>query len=167
VETAEKYADSGISDATLTQQIALAERLYHASPDELAKRAISAAWGTLDTVAAQAAFEIVQTAIGAVPDAVQRKIIEPTDLGLVVCNSLRDIFGNPWGRRRQPIPWMSSTVESLAHAIYEEYAFCNMPILADALEDAGCDNAEILNHCREPKDHVRGCWVLDLTLGKD
>jgi hypothetical protein len=42
-----------------------------------------------------------------------------------------------------------------------------MPILADALEDAGCDNADILNHCRQPGEHVRGCWVVDLVLGRD
>jgi hypothetical protein len=41
-----------------------------------------------------------------------------------------------------------------------------MPILADALEDAGCDNADILSHCRQPGAHVRGCWVVDLVLGK-
>jgi hypothetical protein len=42
-----------------------------------------------------------------------------------------------------------------------------MPILADALQDAGCDNEDILNHCRDPKQvHVRGCWVVDLVLGK-
>jgi hypothetical protein len=42
-----------------------------------------------------------------------------------------------------------------------------MPILADALEDAGCDNADILQHCRGAGEHVRGCWVVDLVLGKE
>ena len=42
-----------------------------------------------------------------------------------------------------------------------------LAILADALEDAGCDNADILNHCRQPGEHVRGCWVVDLVLGKE
>jgi hypothetical protein len=45
--------------------------------------------------------------------------------------------------------------------------FDRLPILADALEDAGCDNANILNHCRQPGVHVRGCWVVDLVLGKE
>ena len=55
---------------------------------------------------------------------------------------------------------------SLANLIYDERAFDRLPILADALEDAGCDDADILRHCREPGEHVRGCWVVDLLLGK-
>ncbi|SRR5579871_339609 len=62
--------------------------------------------------------------------------------------------------------WQSSNVVSLAQAIYDERAFNRMPILADALEDAGCTNADVLNHCRKPGEHVRGCWVVDLLLGK-
>ena len=54
----------------------------------------------------------------------------------------------------------------LAQGIYEERAFDRLPILADALEDAGCDNADILSHCRGPGPHARGCWVVDLLLGK-
>ena len=49
--------------------------------------------------------------------------------------------------------------------MYESREFSAMPIFADALEDAGCDNEEILEHCRSGKPHVRGCWVLDLVLG--
>ncbi|MDY3553595.1 hypothetical protein R5W24_002698 [Gemmata sp. JC717] len=41
-----------------------------------------------------------------------------------------------------------------------------MPILADALQDAGCDNDDILNHCRADTVHARGCWVVDAVLGK-
>ena len=55
----------------------------------------------------------------------------------------------------------------LAQVIYDEHAFDRMPELADALEDAGCTNAEILAHCRQPGPHVRGCWALDLVLGKE
>ena len=59
------------------------------------------------------------------------------------------------------------TVRRLAQTIYAERAFDRLPILADALEDAGCDNADILAHCRGPGPHVRGCWVVDLLLGKE
>jgi hypothetical protein len=59
---------------------------------------------------------------------------------------------------------LTSTVISLANSIYEERAFDRMPILADALQDAGCDNEDILNHCRQPGEHTGGCWVVDLLL---
>jgi hypothetical protein len=62
--------------------------------------------------------------------------------------------------------WLTSTVRSLASQMYESRDFGVMPILADALQDAGCDSAEVLDHCRGPGPHVRGCWVVDLVLGK-
>ena len=55
---------------------------------------------------------------------------------------------------------------NLAQAIYEERRFGDLPVLADALEEAGCTDADILSHCRGPGPHVRGCWVVDLLLGK-
>ena len=66
----------------------------------------------------------------------------------------------------QLLAWNDGTVAKIAQAIHDERAFKRMPILADALEDAGCDNADMLRHCREPGEHVRGCWVVDLLLGK-
>jgi len=64
--------------------------------------------------------------------------------------------------------WRSDTAVSRAKHIYESRDFCAMPILADALQDAGCEHADILTHCRdESLTHVRGCWVVDLVLGKE
>jgi hypothetical protein len=85
------------------------------------------------------------------------------------CKLLRDIFGIPWRQVSIDLSWLSwqcNTVVHLAQTIYEERAFDRMPILADALEDAGCDNIDILAHCRQPGEHVRGCWVVDLLLCK-
>jgi hypothetical protein len=82
---------------------------------------------------------------------------------------LRDVFGDcfsPVVVQPSWLAWHDGTVRRMATAIYEDRAFEQLPILADALEDAGCDNADILNHCRQPCVHVRGCWVLDLLLGK-
>jgi hypothetical protein len=77
-----------------------------------------------------------------------------------------DIFGNPF-RPVTPDPsWLTPTVLALAGGIYADRAFDRLPILADALQDAGCDNADVLDHCRGPGPHVRGCWVVDLVLGK-
>jgi hypothetical protein len=79
---------------------------------------------------------------------------------------LRDIFGNLFRPVRVFPTWQTANVVSLAQTIYDERAFDRMPILGDALEDAGCDNADILNHCRQPAEHVRGCWVVDAILEK-
>ncbi|MDB5310240.1 MAG: hypothetical protein JWO38_4442 [Gemmataceae bacterium] len=62
--------------------------------------------------------------------------------------------------------WLTSAVVSLARQMYDSRDFSSMPILVDALQDAGCDHPDILAHCRGPGSHVRGCWVVDLVLGK-
>jgi hypothetical protein len=84
---------------------------------------------------------------------------------------LHDLFGplpfRPLTVERSLLDWSAQTIRKLAQHIYEERAFQDMPILADALEDAGCDNTDILSHLRGPWPHVRGCWVLDLILGKN
>jgi hypothetical protein len=79
---------------------------------------------------------------------------------------LRDIIGNPFRPVAIDSAWRTSTVTNLAQGIYEEGTFERLPILADALEDAGCSDAAILDHLRGPGPHVRGCWVVDLLLGK-
>lgn len=82
---------------------------------------------------------------------------------------IREIFGNPFRPakcRKSWLRWNSRTIPNLAEAIYEEWAFDRLPILGDALEDAGCTNPEVLNHCRQRGEHFRGCWVVDLLLGK-
>jgi hypothetical protein len=79
---------------------------------------------------------------------------------------IRDIFGNPFRPITLNPSWLTSTVIALVTGIYSEKAFDRMPILADALQDAGCDNEEVLNHCRSEGQHCRGCWCVDLVLGK-
>ncbi len=86
----------------------------------------------------------------------------------LICDLLRDIFGNPFRPVAFASTWRTDTAVALARMMYEAREFSAMPILADALQDAGCDSDDILNHCREPKQvHVRGCWVVDLVLGKE
>ncbi len=79
---------------------------------------------------------------------------------------LRDIFGIPFRPVIVDPDWLTTTVVSLARQMYESRDFSGMPILADALHDAGCDEPAILAHCRCEKPHVRGCWLVDLILGK-
>ena len=92
----------------------------------------------------------------------------------------REILGNPFQERTIAPEWMttgggiipgwtlriSETAKALADGIQADQAFERLPILADALEESGCTDTELLAHLREPGRHVRGCWALDLVLGK-
>lgn len=93
---------------------------------------------------------------------------------------LRDVLGNPFrpapsccgqpkvcAELKRWLTWNDGTVPRLAQAVCDERAFDRLPILADALEDAGCTGADLLGHCRAGGTHVRGCWALDLLLGKE
>jgi hypothetical protein len=94
---------------------------------------------------------------------------------------LREVFGNPFLERTVVPAWMSTggsaifpnwmirvseTAKALADGVQADQAFERLPILADALEEAGCTDTDLLAHLREPGHHVRGCWALDLVLGK-
>jgi hypothetical protein len=80
---------------------------------------------------------------------------------------LRCIFGNPFRPVVFDPRWRSEAAVTLAAGIYADRAFDRLPILADALEEAGCDHPDILTHCRGPGPHARGCWVVDGVLGKE
>jgi hypothetical protein len=90
---------------------------------------------------------------------------------------LHCVFGNPF----RPVPldpawlsWHDATIPKLAQALYDDRDLpsghldnTRLGILADTLEDAGCTDADLLGHCRRSGEHVRGCWVVDLLLGKE
>ena len=80
---------------------------------------------------------------------------------------VRDIFGNPFRPVEFDPRWRTADVIGLARPIYDDRAFDRLPLLADALMEAGCDNDEVIAHCRSAGPHVRGCWVVDLVLGKE
>jgi hypothetical protein len=82
------------------------------------------------------------------------------------CNQFRDVAGNPFRPVVADPAWLTPTVVAFAESLYEARAFDRLPILADALEEAGCTSADLLLHCRQPGEHVRGCWAVDLVLGK-
>jgi hypothetical protein len=88
---------------------------------------------------------------------------------------LRDVFGNPFqsealararSAARNALAWQGGAVVQLARALYEEQRFEDLPVLADALEEAGCTEAGILSHCRGPGEHTRGCWAVGTLLAK-
>lgn len=85
------------------------------------------------------------------------------------CRLIRNIFGNPFHPVSIDPSWLTrhdGLIVSMARQMYDSRDFRDMPVLADALEEAGCTKADILNHCRQPGEHVRGCWVVDALLGK-
>lgn len=143
-------------------------RRYGSSADRHQFRAAMAAVATCSPTSWHAAFNTMREAARAA---------NPTDADS--CDSaelqlqaalFRDIFGPLPFRSITISPtvlaWNDRTVKKLAQGIYDERAFDLMLILADALEEAGCTNQDILAHCRQPGEHVRGCWVVDALLGK-
>ena len=84
-----------------------------------------------------------------------------------LCKIIRDIFGNPFRPVTFHTNWRTPTTQSLAQTMYDNRDFSAMPILGDALEEAGCDNDDILRHCQDKSEHVRGCWVVDLVTDRN
>lgn len=162
VAVAEQFADSKASEEELREADLLARNAWLEMGTSGLASAANMAWSG--------------NAHHAVRDG--RALIPPCNLAHLV----RDVFGNPF--RPQPpsgrkaaafwqktleswLRWNDGTIPKIAQSIYDERRFEDMPILADALEDSGCDNEDILAHCRQPCEHVRGCWVVDLLLGKE
>lgn len=80
--------------------------------------------------------------------------------------TVREVLGETGTPDRLAPEWLTADVVALAHGIYTDQDFDRLPILADALQDAGCDDESVLWHCRRPGGHVRGCWVIDLATGR-
>ena len=87
-----------------------------------------------------------------------------------IANLARDIFGNPFHPvilNPSWLIWHSGLLVSMARRMYDSRDFSDIPVLADALEEAGCTNPDVLSHCRQQGAiHVRGCWLIDLLLNK-
>jgi hypothetical protein len=144
-------------------------------PIRVTKLAINACWNAMEPENGVVLADCAST--NAAWAATQPGTVMPDDGGIsaarlvaekvIQANILRDIFGNPFRPIVFSAEWRtSSSVAALARQMYESRDFGAMPILADALQDAGCDNDDILNHSRGPGPHVRGCWALDLVLRK-
>lgn len=116
----------------------------------------------------QAALDRLQSP--APPQATAGFLLEAANLlGRAVTGRFHEVFGNPFRPALiDPfwLAWNDGTIGKLATAIDNDRGFERVPILADALEDAGCDDTEVLEHCRAGMEHVRGCWVIDAILGK-
>jgi hypothetical protein len=172
VHMAERYADlpGGLTQLlTARQEARLAEQFFHglsrrgeASDYETARWAARAAEATVEDTGWDVARNAAWSAAHAVNVAAPRE-------RLAQCELLRDAFGNPFcpeSFKSSWLRWHDGCAVKMARTIYEERRFEDLPMLADALEEAGCENETILWHCREPGEHARGCWVLDAILGR-
>ena len=163
VELAERYADGLVSKPELT---AGSKKVARMSPawgvSRPTHRGSQTAGAMQSVVEAVYWIKIAQAEKNpALSFDEVRQLIQKQEIELICC-----IFGNPFRPTTILPEWRTSTVLALATGIYEEKAFDRMPILADALQDSGCSNEDILNHCRGPGPHVRGCFLIDLILGK-
>lgn len=151
VEVLERWADKGESGPEVQDAIAEAEEVERITVGRAraAARAVSTAWS---------AAEHARSAAARAADVPEEERVHQSSL-------LRDILGNPYKMVAVDLSWLcwnDACVARIARAVYDEGCFADLPILADALEDAGCTNQEILDHCRGAGPHVRGCWVLEL-----
>jgi len=163
-DTVEPYTDGPTSPEQRTrvhcaagQVLMSARRKRDSSEDDadhFAYVAVHAAHSTLDPTGMEAAKRMRW-------DYLTKGMQPPIQVEL-----LRDVFADRFLPVTFSPSWRSETAVSLARMMYETRAFHVMHILADALEEAGCDDAHMLAHCRSPGLHVRGCWVVDLVLGK-
>jgi hypothetical protein len=163
VEVAERYAD-GMAGAAEMRGSVMDYGVAHSvgpAAEQATRAAGCCVWQIADAEgASRYALNAVQLSAG---------LSARDDEAIDQCVLLRDVVGNPF-REVELDPswckWSNGTVRRMAQAIYADRRFDDLPILADALEDAGCTNEDILTHCRERNEHVRGCWVVDLLLGK-
>ena len=169
VRTAERYADGLAGKKALHAALAEARAAVRQAHTLDARQGNAAACAA--TAATEANLEIARQAAwlaaharAPAPSAMRAELQAQADL-------VRDLFGNPF---RQPVvvdtawlEWDGGAVRRLAQAVYTEQAFDLLPVLADALEDAGCAGPVLLDHLRRPGAHALGCWALDRLLGND
>lgn len=169
VQAAEQFADGAADEDELRRRSKTVEPLSPAP--FLPKFPGLKRWTAARMVADACESKAGDAALGQtiMPMALAGHSIGPFDGEALLCHLLRDIFGNPFRPASVKREWIAAndrTAEGVAMSIYEDRAFDRLPILADALEDAGCNDEAILGHCRGPGPHVRGCWVVDLILGR-
>src|SRR5262245_5923205 len=147
------------------------DQLKHWLRHELAWTVAFAATGPVPVadVGTRAAAAAVQARTGAelmAPVPQDEFDAATAEQALVMREVVWEVVGNPFRTVMFSPSWRTNTAVTLARQMYQSREFSAMSILADALQDAGCANDDMLNHCRNPGEHIRGCWVLDCVLGK-
>jgi hypothetical protein len=165
IRAVEAYADGKLDDAT-AEQLRLAVRTYLSNHFETLSADQRIGFAGVSHGLAEVPFVAAHNTV----DATLRLRGIEYGAGLpharYVVDVIRCIVGNPFRPVACDPSWRTTTVVGLTDAIYTERAFDRLPILADALEEAGCTHPDVLAHCRGDGPHARGCWVVDLILGK-
>jgi len=167
LKVAENYADGLVGDKTLARAAGRNYEFIRGEPVHTPARVAAAvANASAGPSAWAAAWNVVSESRRALQLAGAKK-----DGGEARAQAelLRHVLGNPMRPAVLSPAWLvwnGGTVLKMAHTIYNERSFDSLPILGDALAEAGCTDTTLLDHCREPGDHLRGCWVLDLLLCK-
>jgi hypothetical protein len=167
VETGERYADGLATEKERKAAYCAAERAlyraWHAHAVRRYRAALAARRASLTpSYLARQAVYFPKQARQALPRTTLYRAEKEAQAQL-----LRDIMGHPFRPLTFDPAWRTAGAVALARSIYDERRFEELPLLADALQEAGCTEEAILKHCREPAEHVRGCWVVDLTLDKN
>jgi hypothetical protein len=171
LEVSEAFADGAATSEQLAAAYAVAWEVYEAAmssgePEEPFTEAVEQACGAaLGDVAEVAQEARLDPALDDEPSAADRRFTRRERKAQA--DLIRDIFGGPPSPPAPPPGWLTPAVLALARGIYEGRAFDRLPVLADALQDAGCEDERVLGHCRGPGPHVRGCWLVDCILGKE
>lgn len=169
IEAAERYADGLISKDALSAAQSEASRAMELASRTNYKRAVAARAAKDAARPTDFADKLLKSVAGVshYSALAESRSMFDNITRSARCGLLRDILGNPFHLHTFASEWRTDTTVALTSGMYESRDFSAMPILADALQDAGCDRADILDHCRDPNGtHVRGCWVVDLVLGK-
>jgi hypothetical protein len=181
VAAAECYADGLLSDAVLDAAWKAAWEVCYLTRGLGAVRAAAEAAGAAARrpLTPQKVLTAVEFVRGAVFEEAQRLLLQrlgdgdpfaaETEARRAQQHLFRDIVGNPFRPPTLEPAWLAyngGVVPQLARAIHQERRFTDLPVLGDALEDAGCDLADVLEHCHGPGAHAPGCWVVDLVLGR-
>jgi hypothetical protein len=166
VEVAEAFAEGKATDAERARAMLAAGLSHHPAAAAARQTATPTRYIVADTRSARdSAARAVAQMFRRNDEYLQAFVAECAAQAELV----REVFGNPFRQVAVDPAWLAAggrAVSRLAEAILEERAFERMPVLGDALEEAGCADAEMLAHCRGPGPHVLGCWLLDWVLGR-
>jgi hypothetical protein len=178
VELAERYAE-GLADAGAVEAMRETAEMsagtapefevfaYQAAADTLAETAVEAARNAHEHARQHAVREAAYEVIPGENEARATSAASAAER-LAQCELVREVFGNPFRPIVIEAHWLAGAngaPGAMARMIHDEARFEELPYLADALEDAGCSDDELLDHLRRPDGHARGCWALDVLLG--